>query len=125
MRMAGYPAKIRSLAWDRRGRTLFTAGASRVIGWPFTGKTGPMGKEPLELGPEREAIIQVVAAHPEQDIIAAGTADGAVWFEEIGDPGANFVMLNGGKVTALAFSPTGEHLALGTEDGFAAVVPVA
>jgi len=125
MRMTGYPAKIRSMAWDRRGRTLFTAGASRVIGWPFTGKTGPMGKEPLELGPEREAIIQVVAAHPEQDIIAAGTTDGTVWFEEIGDPGANFVMLNGGKLTALAFSPTGDHLAFGTEDGFAAVVPVA
>lgn len=125
MRMTGYPAKIRSMAWDRRGRTLFTAGAGRVIGWPFTGRNGPMGKEPLELGPERESIVQVVAAHPEADIIAAGTADGTVWFEEIGDPGANFVMLNGGKLTALAFSPDGNHLALGTEDGFAAVVPVA
>lgn len=125
MRMTGYPAKIRSWAWDRRGRTLFTAGASRIVGWPFTGKSGPMGKEPLELGPERDAIIQVVAAHPEADIVAAGSTDGTVWFEEIGDPGANFVLLNAGKLTALAFSPDGEHLALGDETGFAAIVPVA
>jgi len=125
MRMTGYPAKIRSWGWDRRGRSLCTAGASRVIGWPFTGKSGPMGKEPLELGPEREAIIQVVAAHPEADIVAAGTTDGAVWFEEIGDPGANFVLLNAGKLTALTFSPDGSHLALGDEEGFAAIVPVA
>jgi WD40 repeat protein len=125
MRMSGYPAKIKSWAWDRRGRSLFTAGASRVIGWSFSGRNGPMGREPLELGPDRESIIHAVAAHPERDIVAAGTADGAAWFEEIGDPGANFVMLNGPKVTALAFSPDGNHLALGTEDGFAAVVPVA
>ncbi len=125
MRMSGYPAKIKSLAWDRRGRTLFTSGADRVIGWPFTGRNGPMGREPLEIGPQREALVQVVAAHPEFDMVAAGTNDGAVWFEWICDPGANFVLLNGGKVTALAFAPDGAHLALGTEDGFAALVPVA
>jgi WD40 repeat protein len=125
MRMTGYPSKVKSWAWDRRGRTLFTAGASRVIGWPFTGRNGPMGREPMELGPEREAIIQVVAAHPEEDIVAAGTADGAVWLETIGDPGASFVMLEGGKLSALAFSPDGAHLALACEDGYAALAPVA
>jgi hypothetical protein len=84
-----------------------------------------MGRDPVQIGPERDALVQVVAAHPKLDIVAAGTSDGAVWFEEIGDPGANYVMLNGTKVTALAFSPDGAHLALGTEDGFAAVAPVA
>ena len=125
MRMSGYPSKIKSLAWDRRGRTLFTSGADRIVGWPFTGRGGPMGRDPIQIGPERDALVLVVAAHPERDIVAAGTSDGTVWFEEIGDPGVNYVMLNGTKVTALAFSPDGEHLALGTEDGFAAVVPVA
>ena len=125
MRMSGYPSKIKSVAWDRRGRTLFTAGADRIVGWPFTGRNGPMGRDPVQIGPERDTLIAVVAVHPERDVIAAGTNDGAVWFEEIGDPGANFVMLNGTKVTALAFSPDGAHLALGTEDGFAAVVPIA
>ena len=124
MRMSGYPSKVKSWAWDRRGRTLFTSGATRVIGWPFTGRNGPMGREPMELGPEREALIQVVAAHPEADVIAAGTADGAVWLESIGDPGANFILLDGGKISALAFSPDGSHLALGAEDGYAAIVPL-
>jgi WD40 repeat protein len=124
MRMSGYPSKIRSMAWDRRGRTLFTSGADRVIGWPFTGRNGPMGRDPVQIGPERDAMVQVVAAHPEQDIVAAGTSDGAVWFEEIGEPGANFLMLNAAKITALAFSPEGKHLAIGDEEGNAAVLAV-
>jgi len=124
MRMSGYPSKVKSFVWDRRGRMLFTSGSTRVIGWPFTGRNGPMGREPMELGPEREAFVQVVAAHPKADIVAAGTADGAVWLESIGDPGANFLMLDGAKITALAFSPDGSHLALGAEDGYAALAPV-
>jgi hypothetical protein len=83
-----------------------------------------MEREPMQLGPAREAMIQVVAAHPEADIVAAGTTDGAVWFEEIGDPGTNFVMLNAAKIVALAFHPEGTHLAIGDEEGNAAVVPV-
>ena len=124
MRMSGYPSKVKSWAWDRRGRTLFTSGATRIVGWSFTGRNGPMGREPMELGPEREALVQVVAAHPSDDIIAAGTADGTVWLESIGDPGATFLLLDGAKITALAFSPDGAHLALGAEDGYAAVVPL-
>jgi len=124
MRMSGYPSKIKSMAWDRRGRSLFTAGADRVVAWPFTGRGGPMERDPVQIGPARDAMIQVVAAHPEADIVAAGTTDGAVWFEEIGDPGTNFVMLNAAKITALVFSPEGARLAIGDEDGNAAVVPV-
>jgi WD40 repeat protein len=124
MRMSGYPSKVKSFVWDRRGRMLFTSGSSRVIGWPFSGRGGPMGREPLELGPERDALVQVVAAHPKADIIAAGTSDGTVWLESIGDPGAEFLLLDGAKITALAFSPDGSHVALGAEDGYAAVVPV-
>ena len=125
MRMSGYPAKVKSLAWDRRGRALLTSGSSRVVGWTFTGRNGPMGREPVEIGPDRDGIVQVVAAHPELDLIAAGTSDGAVWFEWIGEPGANFAMLNGAKITTLNFSPDGAHLAIGSEDGFAALVQAA
>ena len=124
MRMSGYPAKVKTFVWDRRGKMLFTSGSSRVIGWPFSGRGGPMGREPLELGPERDALIQVVATHPKADIVAAGTSDGVVWLETIGDPGAEFVLLDGGKISTLTFAPDGSHLALGTDDGYAALAPV-
>ena len=124
MRMSGYPAKVKSYVWDRRGRMLFTSGSSRVIGWPFSGRGGPMGREPLELGPERDALVQMVAAHPRADIVAAGTADGAVWLETIGDPGAEFLLLDAAKITALVFSPDGSQLAFGADDGYAALAPV-
>lgn len=125
MRMSGYPAKIRSFVWEHRGKVLMTSGASRIVGWPFTGRNGPMGKEPLEIGPEREAIVQVVATHPEFDLVAAGTSDGAVWMEWIGESGANFVALDLPKISCLAFSPDGSKLAIGTEEGYAALVDAA
>ncbi|MEQ1756438.1 MAG: WD40 repeat domain-containing protein [Micropepsaceae bacterium] len=125
MRMSGYPAKIRSFVWEHRGKVLLTSGASRIVGWPFTGRNGPMGKEPLEIGPERDAIVQVVATHPEFDLVAAGTSDGAVWLEWIGESGANFVALDLPKISCLAFSPDGSKLAIGTEEGYAALVDAA
>ncbi len=124
MRMTGYPAKVKSWAWDRRGKFLFTSGAPRVIGWPFTGRAGPMDKEPKELGPQREALVTAVATHPEQDAIAAGTSDGAVWFEHLDDPGTEYISLKGDPISTLAFSPDGTRLALASESGFAAIVPI-
>ncbi len=46
MRMSGYPAKTRSIAWTAKGRYLATSGANAAILWPFHFKDGPMGKEP-------------------------------------------------------------------------------
>jgi WD40 repeat protein len=123
MRMTGYPAKVKSWAWDRRGKYLFTSGAPRVIGWPFTGRAGPMDKEPRELGPQRDALITAVAAHPRLDAIAAGMTDGTVWVERLDDPGTEYVALKGAPISALAFSPDGTKLAIAAENGFIAVVP--
>jgi len=123
MRMTGYPSKVKSWAWDRRGKYLFTSGAPRVIAWPFTGRAGPMDKEPRELGPERDALVTAVAAHPRSDAIAAGMSDGTVWVERLDDPGTEYIALKGAPVSALAFSPDGTRLAIAAENGFAAVVP--
>ena len=123
MRMTGYPAKIKSWAWDRRGKFLFTSGAARVIGWPFTGRTGPMDKEPRELGPQRDNLVTAVAAHPRIDAIAAGTNDGTVWIEHLDDPGTEYFARKAAPITALAFSPDDKFLAIATEGGFAALVP--
>ena len=124
MRMTGYPAKVKSWSWDRRGKFLFTSGAPRVIGWPFTGRAGPMDKEPREIGPQRDALVTAVAAHPRVDAIAAGMSDGTVWLERFDDPGTEYIALKGEAISTLAFSPDGTRLALAAENGFAAVVPV-
>ncbi len=124
MRMTGYPSKVKSWAWDRRGKFLYTSGSSRVIAWSFTGRTGPMGKEPNELGPQRDALVTAVAAHPRVDAVAAGMSDGTVWVERLDDPGTEYIMLKGSPISALAFSPDGTKLAIASEGGFCAVVPV-
>ena len=45
MRMGGYPAKPRSLAFLGAGALLATSGAPGVVVWPFGGANGPMGRE--------------------------------------------------------------------------------
>ncbi len=125
MRMSGYPSKVRSMAWEHRGKVLMTAGAPQVIGWPFTGRNGPMGREPLEIGPDSEALVQVVATHPEFDLVAAGMSDGTVWMQWIGEEEAGTVARNLPPISCMAFSPDGSSLAVGTEEGFVAVLDAA
>ena len=120
MRMSGYAAKVRSMAFSRRGHFLATGGADAVICWPFTGG-GPMGKAPSEFGFADGAPVTAVAANPKHDVVAAGFGNGTVL---IGQPGpatpALIVMGNGGgdaAVTALAWNPDGDRLLAGTEAG--------
>lgn len=122
MRMSGYPMKVRSVAWSQSPYFLATAGSDRVVCWPFSG-SGPMGKPPMELGYARPAPIVAVAAHPRGDLIAAGYADGALALARIQTANAGFAKPpGGGRVSALAFSPDGNRLAFGTEDGLAGVI---
>lgn len=125
MRMTGYPTKVKSVAWEHRGKVLMTAGAPQVIGWPFTGRNGPMGREPLEIGPESEAIVQVVATHPEFDLVAAGMSDGKVWMQWIGEDEAGVIARDLPPISCMAFAPDGSCLAVGTEQGYAAVLDAA
>ena len=95
---------------------------SAVVCWPFSG-SGPMGKPPMELGYARPTPIVAVAAHPRGDLVAAGYADGALALARIQTANAGFAKPpGGGRVSALAFSPDGNRLAFGTEDGLAGVI---
>ena len=121
LRMTGYPAKSRSLSWSPKGRILLTSGADVLVGWPFDGKSGPSGRAPVELGPRGTPVVRV-AAHPTQDMAAAGYADGTVRLLRLAD-GADIVVRDGGgaAVTALAWAEHGGALAWGTESGDAGV----
>jgi WD40 repeat protein len=121
MRMSGYPAKTESFGFTKSGRWLATGGADSVVLWPFFGG-GPMGKAPTELG-AGDGIVKRIACHPEHEVLAAGFDSGLVIVVDIVKEKILPVCGPGrGAVSALIWSGSGAHLALGTETGFAAIV---
>ena len=125
MRMGGYPAKPRSLAFFSKGNLLVTSGANGAVVWPFAGATGPMGKEAAEIGYDEGAMVVRVAAAPGSSWMAAGLDDGRVWVCDV--TGRRVLPLKaekGSPVTALAMTPDGKRVAWGCEDGDAGVAEV-
>ncbi len=122
MRMTGYPSKTEALGFTKNGKWLASSGADAVVLWPFHGG-GPMGKPPIELAGGDGVNCSTIAVHPSHEAVAAGFADGLVVMADINSARILPVMGPGrGSITALAWSPDGTHLAVGTETGFAAVV---
>ena len=125
MRMGGYPAKPRSLAFLSKGNLLATSGANGVVVWPFAGATGPMGKQAAEIGYDEAAMVTCVAGAPGLPWVAAGLDDGRVWACDV--TGQRIVPLKaekGAAVTALAITPDAKRVAWGCEDGEAGVAEV-
>jgi WD40 repeat protein len=122
MRMSGYAAKVRSMAWTVGGKWLATSASEQLILWPFHGKDGPLGKAPKMLAPY-EHRVAIVACHPNQDVVAAGYEDGMVLLVRIED-GAEILgrRPGGSPVTALAWDATGALLAFATEKGEAGII---
>ncbi len=125
MRMSGYPAKTESMSFTRNGKWLATSGADAMVLWPFFGG-GPMGKAPIELAGGDGIVCTRVAAHPRDEMVAGGFADGLVVLTDVNSSRVLPVAPPGrGPVSALAWSPDGSQLAIGTENGFAAIVDLA
>src|SRR3954468_11007074 len=122
MRMSGYSAKVRSMAWTADGKWLATSGSEQLIMWPFGSKDGPMGKQPRMLIPYDKRAV-AVACHPSQEVVAVGFEDGLVMLSRLED-GAEILAKKSGAtpVSALAWNATGSKLAFGTEDGEAGIV---
>jgi WD40 repeat protein len=125
MRMSGYPAKTRSLAWSHDGDWLATSGADGCIVWPFSGKDGPMGQPPRECGVRPNVLVTKVAFHPKALIVAIGYDDGWILLVRLSDGAEILVRRTENErdaVTALAFDATGGRLAFGTKAGKAGVL---
>jgi hypothetical protein len=122
MRMQGYAARVRSLAWTADGKWLASSGATQLILWPFQGKDGPMGKAPQMLAPS-DTQVEIVACHPTQGVVAVGYADGLILLVRLPD-GAEVLARKpaAAPVTGLCWNHDGRLLAFGTEDGDAGVV---
>jgi len=125
MRMSGYPTKTTSLSFSKGGKWLASSGADSMVLWPFFGG-GPMGKAPIELAGGDGINCTQVACHPKEELVAGGFEDGLVVVSDIASSRILPVAPPGhGPVTALAWSPDGTRLAIGTENGFAAIVDFA
>jgi WD40 repeat protein len=122
MRMSGYSAKVRSMAFTAGGKWLATSGSDQVILWPFGSKDGPMGKQPNMVLPHDKRVV-AVACHPAQEIVAAGFEDGMVMLARLED-GAEVLARKPGTagISALAWNADGSKLAFGTEDGAAGIL---
>jgi WD40 repeat protein len=123
LRMGGYPAKVKSLAFLAKGALLATSGAPGVVVWPFGGANGPMGKEAAEIGFDESALVARVAGTPDRTILAAGLDDGRVWACDLTSRRLEPIKAEkGAPIASLAVSPDGKRLAFGDEEGQAGVV---
>jgi WD40 repeat protein len=123
LRMGGYPAKVKSLAFLQDGRMMATSGANGVVVWPFAGADGPMGKQAMEIGFDERALVTRVAAEPEGEIVVAGLDTGDVWAANVRTgQRADVTAGAGAPITALAIA--GDHIAWGDETGGAGVEDV-
>ena len=120
MRMGGYPAKVRSLAFLEGGRMLATAGANGVVVWPFAGADGPMGKQAMEIGFDERALVTRVAAEPARAVLVAGLSDGRIWAADVSTGRRAEVRAEPGPpISALALERG--QIAWGDEEGGAGV----
>lgn len=126
MRMGGYPAKVKSLAFLAKGNLMVTSGANGVVVWPFAGSTGPMGKQAAEVGYEEKALVTRVAGAPGGNWTAWGLDDGRVRAcDLVGQKVVEIKAERGSPISALAMTPDGKRVAWGDEDGQAGVAEVA
>jgi WD40 repeat protein len=126
MRMTGYPSKVRSMSWSPRGKWLASSGAPAAIVWPFTGKDGPMGKSPKELGTMGEVMVTRVACHPVEDVVAIGYQNGMILAVRIADEKDAVLRRGGaGAISALNWDRSGRRLAFGSEGGEAGTIDIA
>lgn len=120
MKMSGYPFKVRSLAWTNKGAYLASSGAHEAILWPFTGKNGPMGENPLMVGGgvSAKASVTAVAAHPSANVLAVGFSDGLLTMVRLPD-GAEVLIRNAceDEITSIAWRKDGKALCFGTQAG--------
>ncbi|HZC17206.1 MAG TPA: WD40 repeat domain-containing protein [Caulobacteraceae bacterium] len=123
LRIGGYPAKVKSLAFMSKGMLMATAGAPGAVVWPFSGADGPMGKEAAEIGFDEASLVTRVAGTPDRGILAAGVDDGRVWVCDLASRHLHPIKAEkGAAITALAITRDGRRLAWGDEDGGAGVV---
>lgn len=125
MRMGGYPAKIKSMAFFDKGNLLTTAGANGAVIWPFAGANGPMGKEAAEIGFARDSMVVRVAGIDQHPVSVSGQDNGRIWIAHLRNGRIETLKAErGAPISALATSADGKRLVWGDEAGEAGVIDI-
>jgi WD40 repeat protein len=125
MRMGGYPAKVKSLAFFDKGNLLVTSGANGAVVWPFAGANGPMGKEASEIGFSRDSLVVRVAGIDAKPVAIAGQDNGKIWAAHLRSGRLETLKAErGAAISALAVSTDGTRLVWGDEDGEAGMLTI-
>lgn len=116
LQMAGYPTKVRELAWDATGRWLATGGGPVSCVWDFAGK-GPEGSTPVQLEAHEDNISCLTYQH-QGAFLASGGDDGlvALW-QPSKQHGSLALAKHPAAISQLAWSADDQHLAVGTAEG--------
>ena len=114
--MAGYPTKVRELAWDATSRYLATGGGPTACVWDFAGK-GPAGSIPIQLEAHEDNITCLSYQH-QGALLASGGEEGlvALW-NPSKQQGALALAKQTSPVSQLAWSADDQRLAVGTAAG--------
>ena len=108
---------LTALAASATPDTFIASVGGRIICWrvPET--------ETSVCGVSNQTAVSRIACHPRRPLIAGGYANGTVVLCQPDSAALLFLRAAGeGAVTALAFSPSGGHIAIGTDGGEIAVV---
>ncbi|MBR0873342.1 WD40 repeat domain-containing protein [Bradyrhizobium tropiciagri] len=124
VRIANYPAEVASLSWSADSGILVTSGGYRMVAWDVTSLDGGSDRPAsVVTGHAGFVLVETVEMHPDRPLVAAGYSDGRVVVARIGQGDELIVKSPGrGAVQVLRWSRDGQHLAVGTRDGEAAVV---
>jgi WD40 repeat protein len=83
-----------------------------------------MGRPAIIVGQDYTEITTRVACHPELDMVAAGTENGAVYLGRFQDDRiVNMKTGTKAEITALGWSGSGQYLMAGADDGACYVWP--
>ena len=115
--MSGFAGKVEQLSWDSESRYLATGGSSDVCLWDCL-LPGPEGREPRVLKGNPEAFITAVAFQPKGPWLASGNEVGelCLW-RPLHEKEPVWQWKLESSISALAWSPRGERLAIGCAEG--------